>query len=77
MALTTTTAFAGTSHGSKSTKVSVKGSSNCTVVNNSGHVTCNINRSHKGGGNGDKFGRHRGGVVEGLGDIVFSVLSIL
>jgi hypothetical protein len=85
MALTSTTAFASSSHSShnnKTTKVSVHGSSNCTVVgnNNTVHCTTVSHRSHGHNGHGDRdfdFGRHHDGILEGVGDIVGGLLGAL
>jgi hypothetical protein len=82
MALTSTTAFASSgghsSHGS--TKVTTKGSGNCTVVN-SKNVTCNVSKhSHGHGGDnghGRGHGRHDVGLGAGLEDVVSGVGDIL
>ncbi|MEA2671087.1 MAG: hypothetical protein QOG45_1307 [Chloroflexota bacterium] len=81
MALTSTTAFASShgSHSAKTTKVSVHGSNNCTVVGNNNTVHCTtVSHRHRGNGdnNGD-FGRHHGGILEGVGDILGGVLGAL
>jgi hypothetical protein len=79
MALTSTTAFASSgghsSHGS--TKVTTKGSGNCTVVN-SKNVTCNVSKHHHGGGgHGGHGGRGDVGLGHGLEDVVSGVGDIL
>jgi hypothetical protein len=82
MALTSTTAFASSHHGGSS-KVTVKGNGNCTVVGNNNSVHCtSVSHSHRhggGGGGGDFGGRHRGdpGLGHGLEDVVSGVGDIL
>jgi hypothetical protein len=76
MALTSTTAFASSNH--HGTTKSVKG--NCNVVgnNNTVHCTTVSHRNHgHGHGNGDFNGRHHGGILEGVGDILGGVLGAL
>ncbi len=76
MAVTTTTAFASSHHGG-STKTTVKGNGNCTVVNSS-HVTCNVSRHSHGHGNGNGHGgRNDTGLGHGLEDVVGGVGDIL
>jgi hypothetical protein len=77
MALTSTTAFASSGHSSHgSTKVSVKGNDNCTIVNSKNVHCTTVSRSHRHG-HGDEFGRHHGGIVEGVGDILGGLLGAL
>ncbi|HEY2702616.1 MAG TPA: hypothetical protein VGL20_02895 [Candidatus Dormibacteraeota bacterium] len=80
MAVTTTTAFASSHHGG-STKTTVKGNGNCTVVNSS-HVTCNVSKHNGHGGNGGNWhgghgGRNDPGLGHGLEDVVAGVGDIL
>ena len=81
MALTSTTAFASSHHGSK-TKIS----GSCNVVGNNNSVHCtSISHSHRHGGGGYGDGGygggygdyHHGGILEGVGDIVGGLLGAL
>jgi hypothetical protein len=79
MALTSTTAFASSHGGHNSTK-SVKIKGNCNVVGNNNNVHCTSVSHHghgHGNGNGDFNGRHHGGILEGVGDIVGGLLGAL
>jgi hypothetical protein len=76
MALTSTTAFASSHHGGSS-KVTVKGNGNCTVVGNNNSVHCtSVSHSHRHGGD---FNGRRGdpGLGHGLEDVVSGVGDIL
>lgn len=90
MALTATTAFASSTHGSHNSTSHVKVKGNCNVVGNNNNVHCTtISHSHRshghggfegggfegGGFGGDRFGH--GGILEGVGDIVGGLLGAL
>jgi len=80
LALTTTTAFASSHHGSGHNKTSIHG--NCNVVGNNNNVHCtSISHSHRHGGGGGDFGGggefHHGGILEGVGDVVGGLLGAL
>ena len=79
LALTTTTAFASSHHGSGHNKTSIHG--NCNVVGNNNDVHCTTishSHRHRGGGEGDFGDRfHHGGILEGVGDIVGGLLGAL
>jgi hypothetical protein len=74
LALTTTTAFASSHHGNKT---SIHG--NCNVVGNNNNVHCtSISHSHRHHGEGEFGGEfHHGGILEGVGDIVGGLLGAL
>jgi hypothetical protein len=79
LALTSTTAFASSHHGSHN-KTSIHG--NCNVVGNNNNVHCTtISHSHRhhGGGGEREFGGdfHHDGILEGVGDIVGGLLGAL
>jgi hypothetical protein len=78
MALTSTTAFASSSHSNHgSTKVSVKGNNNgCTIVN-SKNVHCTTVSHKRGHGNGNGDRHHGGGILEGVHDILGGLLGAL
>jgi hypothetical protein len=77
MALTSTTAFASSSHSSHArTVVVVKG--NCNAVGHSSVDHCtSISRSHRHGHGNGEFDRHHGRILEGVGDIVGGLLGAL
>jgi hypothetical protein len=78
LALTTTTAFASSHHGSSGHN-STKIHGNCNVVGNNNDVHCTtISHSHRNHGGGGDFGfRHHGGILEGVGDVVGGLLGAL
>ena len=81
LALTTTTAFASSHHGSGHNSTKIHG--NCNVVGNNNNVHCTtISHSHRHGGGGGEGGFgggefHHGGILEGVGDVVGGLLGAL